>query len=786
MIKHYFTIAWRNLTKNSGFSLINLAGLSIGMAASALIFLWVNYEHSIDDFHINKDRIYQAWNKTIHNGEISCWSVTPQIMAKTIQKDYNEIELTARQNWTEEYLFAFDDIKIKGKTTFVDAGFTHMFSFNFLQGDKNTCLIDPTSMVLTRSFAKKLFGDLDPMGKNVHVDQQHIFKVSGIIDDLPSNTLFEFETLLPFSFMTQNGFTNDYWGNNSTTTWVMVRENTNIENLQAKIKPLRKSYDQETANWETFLYPLRKLSLYGRFKNGIETGGKITIVRTFTVIAFLILLIACINFMNLSTARSEKRAKEVGIRKVAGAHKNSLIRLFLSESILLSFLAGVIALFIIQFSLNPFNEMLGKKISIDWLNPNFIIGGSMFALLTGILAGSYPALFLSNFKPAAVLKGSFKKIGSDITPRKILVVSQFVFSIILIASTLIIKKQIDHAQSREQGYEKGGLVYHPLEGDMNKNYALIKNEMIQSGIAESVTLTFSPITDAWSNTSGMNWKGKDPEDRTLIDRFSADDAVTRTLGFQLIQGRDFDLKNFPSDSTAAIINETAMKKMGLTNPIGQIIEDDDIKMNIIGVVKDFIIRSPYRPINPIVIAGIKRGVNILHVKYNSKKPMKNNLTSAEKIFKKYNPNFPFTYKFVDEEYAKKFSDEKRISAFAFLFAFLTIFISCLGLLGLAAYMAQNRIKELGIRKVLGASTLQIITLLSKDFLLLVSIAFFLGSPIAYWFMNKWLMDYDYRIQIGWGIFGMAGFIAILIATITVSSQALRAAWMNPTSSLRSE
>jgi ABC-type antimicrobial peptide transport system permease subunit len=448
MIQHYFTVAWRNLSKNIGFSFINIIGLAIGMAAAAIIFLWINYEYSFDQFHINKNRIYQVWNKTNHNGEISCWGVTPQIMAKTLQKDYEEIEVTARQQWTEEYLFSIDNIKIKGKTSFVDSGFTRIFTFKFLQGDKNTCLNEPTSILLTKSFSKKLFGDLDPMGKTIQVDQQFPFKINGIIDDLPSNTQFDFECPIPFSFMAQNGFTNDFWGNNSTTTWAMVKPQVNIENLQSKIKTHRKNYDAETAGWETFLYPLHKLQLYGQFKNGIEVGGRITTVRTFTLIGFLIVLIACINFMNLSTARSEKRAKEVGIRKVAGAYKSSLIRLFLSESIIMAFLSAIIALFIIKLSLNPFNKIIGKHITVDWFNPQLLLIGLAFIILTGITAGSYPALFLSKFQPITVLKGGFKKIGSDITPRKILVVSQFVFSIMLIVSTIIIKKQIDFAQSR--------------------------------------------------------------------------------------------------------------------------------------------------------------------------------------------------------------------------------------------------------------------------------------------------------------------------------------------------
>lgn len=785
MIKHYITVAWRNLIKNPGFSFINVSGLALGLASAALILLWIQSEFKMDDFHKNKGRIYQAWNKNHDNNQISCWNVTPMPMAAAIKNEYDEVEMVARENWTEEYLYTYNDTKLKAHTKFVDSGFIQMFTFPLIQGDKSTCLNDPTSAILTQSLAKRLFGEDDAMGKTIKVDNQYLFTVKGILQDIPKNTEFDFECLLPFSFMRIHNMESSFWGNNCTTTWVMLRPNTDLEKLQSKIKMLRKKYDSGSSDWETFLYPLSRLYIHGTFKEGIEQEGRMQNIKIFSIIALFILLIACINFMNLSTARSEKRAKEVGVRKVSGAYRSSLIRLFLYESILISVISGLLALLLIYIALPFINDLLGKKISLEY-STRFFMFSLLLVLLSGLLAGSYPAFFLSKFNPVAVLKGSFKNIGASVTPRKILVVSQFVFSIALIIGTIIIKRQLDYTQERSSGYDKDHLVYHAIEGDMQKNYEAIKNDLIQSGLASSVTKTFSPITEGWSNSGGMTWQGKNPNEKTMIVRFGGDDAVIKTLGMQLVQGRDLDLKNFPTDSDGIIINQAALSLMGFKDPIGQIINDGDMNFHVIGVVKDFILMSPYKPVKPIVIAGARLEGNILHVKYNHQKSIKETLAAAEQIFKKYNPNYPFNYHFVDVEYEKKFNDERRMSEFAFVFSFLTIFISCLGLLGLAAYMAQNRIKELGIRKVLGASVGNIVTLLSTDFIVLVCIAFLIASPIAYYFMTKWLASYDYRIHIRWWMFGAAGALALFIAIITVSSQAIRAAYANPTRSLRSE
>jgi len=536
-----------------------------------------------------------------------------------------------------------------------------------------------------------------------------------------------------------------------------------------------------------FLYPISRWRLYSNFENGYETnGGRITFVKLFGIIAAFILLIACINFMNLSTARSEKRAKEVGIRKVVGAQKSSLISQFIAESVLLAFLAGIIAIIIVQLSLSGFNALTDKKLFIPYRSLYFWLTGIGFVIFTGFLAGSYPAFFLSSFQPVKVLKGTFKKANALVTPRKVLVVLQFTFAIILTICTIIVKQQIDYAKDRETGYDRNNLIYHFLTGDIAKNYQLIKNELLASGVAVSVTKTSAPLTQSWSDGWGQEWEGKDPNDRTDFRRYNEDGGLSKTAGLQFVAGRDIDVQQYPTDSLAMILNESSLKIMKFKNPLGQIVKDNDQQWHVIGVIKDFILESPYEPTKPMLIYGPKSWFNVIQMKLNSKNSTAQNLKAAEAIFKRYNPEYPFEYKFVDEEYTQKFEDEKRTGTLAGLFAGLTIFISCLGLFGLATYMAEARIKEIGVRKVLGASVTSITALLSKDFVKLVIVSILIASPIAWFAMHKWLESYNYRISISWTVFVASGILAMLIALLTVSFQAIKAAVTNPVNSLRTE
>jgi ABC-type antimicrobial peptide transport system permease subunit len=662
-----------------------------------------------------------------------------------------------------------------------------MYSYPLVKGDAKTVLNDPYSIVLTEKLSKKIFGNEDAIGKILKVENDENYKVSGILKDLPNNTQFNFEYLMSYDHKTMKGYIDSDWTDVSIRTYVLLKPNTSLASANAKIKDvITKHSGGKAAKTDLFLYPLNKLRLYSDFKNGIGAGGRIERVNIFSLIAVFILLIACINFMNLSTAIGEKRAKEVGIRKVVGARKKSLIGQFLAESIFMAFVAGVLAVIIVQLCLPLFNQLVQKQLFIDYGNIYSWLAGVCFILLTGILAGSYPAFFLSAFKPISVLKGTFKKINALIAPRKVLVVLQFTFAIALIICTIVVEQQIKYAQSRETGYDKNNLGYVFIQGDIGKNYSLIKNELLNSGVATAVSKTQAPLTQNWSSGISMKWPGKDPNVKIQINRYTEDGDLVKTAGMHLVQGRDIDIKNYPSDSTACLISESAVKAMGFKNPIGQIIFDDPINWNVVGVIKDFILESPYDPIKPFMIKGPRYGGNVIHIKLSSANSTGQNLAKAEKIFKQYNPIYPFEFHFIDEAYAQKFIDEQLTGTLASLFAALTIFISCLGLFGLATYMAENRIKEIGVRKVLGASVKSIATLLSKDFIKLVIISIVIASPVAWWAMNKWMQSFADRTPISWWIFVLSGAGMLLAAVFTSSFQTVKAAIANPVKSLRSE
>jgi ABC-type antimicrobial peptide transport system permease subunit len=786
MLKNYLKVAFRNLWKNKGFSLINITGLAIGMASAILILLWIQSEVTYEQFHQKKDRIYEAWNRAAFSGEMHCWNTTPKVLAGALKRDLPEVEHACRVNWGQNYLFSLGDKRLMMQGNAVDSNFLQVFTFPLLQGDPNTALKEPYSIVLTEGLAKSLFGDENPMGKTVRVENKDNFKVTGVAKRLPVNSRFRFNYLIPWSYLRKIGQDDQNWGNNSTRTYVLLKEHATLASADAKMKGIKTRYDSSEKHWEMFLYPISRWRLYSSFKGAEESGGKIEFVRLFGIIAAFILLIACINFMNLSTARSEKRAKEVGIRKVVGAQRGALVSQFIGESILLAFFAGVVALAIVQLSLPGFNTLTDKKLTMQYGNPWFWLTGLAFVVFTGLLAGSYPAFFLSGFQPVKVLKGTFRAVNALITPRKVLVVLQFSFAIILIICTIIVKQQIDHARDREAGYNKSNLIYHFITGDISKNFELIKGELLSSGVATAVCRTSSPLTESYSDSWGFEWVGKAPDDKTDFSRFCTDQNLIATTGLKLAKGRDFNLKEYLTDSTGIILNESAVKAMGFKDPLGQIIKDDGISWHVIGVIKDFILESPYTPITPMVIEGAKGWFSTVNIRLNDAHPTAENLKKAKVIFSRYNPEYPFQYNFIDQEYAQKFDDEKRTGTLAALFAGLTIFISCLGLFGLATYMAENRVKEIGVRKVLGASVAGIVNLLSRDFLWLVIISFFIAAPIAWWAMHKWLQAYPYRVSIQWWVFVMAGGLSMGIAVATVSWQAIRAALANPARSLRSE
>ena len=789
MIRNFFKIAWRNLLRNKGFSFINIFGLAVGMGSTILILLWIQNEISHERFHKNLDRIYTLNNRDKFNGELWAWNTTPKILAPTLQQDYPEVEEAVRIT-RASFLMSFGDKHLIESGNFIDPSFLKVFSFPLIQGNAAIALNQVHNIVVTQKFAKKFFGNEDAVGKIIRIDSSDNFTVTGVMKDLPNNTSFDFEYLLPWSYMNKIGWNDSSWGNNSIQSYVLLKPGVSQSAFNAKIKNVTIDHTKGTGDSSTtqvFTQPLKDQWLYSKSENGKYVGGRVETVRLFGIIAAFILLIACINFMNLSTARSEKRAKEVGIRKVVGAQKRFLITQFVGESVLLALFAFVLALVMVEMSLPSFNNLVGKKLFIDFGNVHYWLFALAFIFFTGILAGSYPAFYLSSYKPVKVLKGTFKASHALITPRKILVVLQFTFAIALIICTMIVEQQINYAQNRDTGYVQDQLAYTFIQGDVDKHYESIRSELMSSGAVLAVSKSMSPITQQYSDGWGWQWTGSTQEDlKTDFVRMASDADFVKTMGTRLIEGRDIDVFKYPTDSSAMLLNEAAVKAMHLKNPVGTIVNADGGIWHVVGILKDFIYRSPYEKVQQLAVLGPKSWFNVIHFKLNPNNTTEKNLQAIQTIFKKYNPQYPFDYKFADESYAVKFRDEQRIGTLAALFAGLTILISCLGLFGLATYMAENRIKEVGVRKVLGASVLTITALLSKDFLKLVVISLVIASPVAWWAMSMWLEKYTYRVNIGWWVFALAGLLSVAIALITVSYQSIKAAIANPVKSLRTE
>lgn len=788
MIKNNLKIAWRNLLKNKGYTIINIIGLATGIAAVLLIALWIQNQFLYDSFYTNKENIYKLWNRTDYQGNINVGSITMAPAAEALKREYPEVEHSARLYWATESLISFGDVNIKSKGNEVDPDFLKIFNFPVLQGISDDMLSRSNNIVLTKSLSESLFGQENALNKTVTFGSGESYKVSGVVEDQPSYSSFNFKYLIP---LTENRIkeSGSNWNTNTYYTFVTLKAGVDVDQFNAKIQPLVRANAKDLKWTSVFLYPITKQYLYGNFKNGVPVGGRIDQVRLVGGIGLLILGIACINFMNLSTARSQKRSKEVGVRKVVGAKRWSLIQQFLIESMLLALIAGIIAIAMTILFLPAFNRILGAPLLVDWSSPLIWSIGLGFVLLTGLLAGIYPAFVLSAFKPIKSLKGT-SSISSLFSFREALVVIQFGIAIFLIVATLVIRLQISHAGEREIGYNTAQLIEIPVEGNLEQRYEAVKTALLDNRTATDVTRTGWTITaDNASSGGNFTWEGVTPEQEKnttfTIVRTSGDDFV-KTLGLTLIDGRDIDYVNFPADSTAVLLNETAIKTMGLQNPVGKYIKWGDAVFTIVGIVKDYISGSPYQEVQPVLIHPEKKYLQNIILRTNSQLSMHQTLANIETVVKKINPNYPFSYRFVDEQYAQKFKQQEQIGRLALVFSVLAIFISCLGLFGLASYIAETRTKEIGIRKVLGASVIGITTLLSKDFVKLVIIALLLGAPVAWWAMNAWLGNFAYRIDISWWIIVLAGSLAILIAIVTVSFQSLKAAKTNPVNSLRNE
>lgn len=803
MIFNYFKIAFRNLTKYKVYSVINIGGLAVGMSVAILIGLWVYDELTYNQYHKNYDRIGQIRSVSTEpsNGTKEGSPYMPIPMATALKENYKHLFSKVLVSWAiGDFTLKADEKNLSRRGHFVEPGILELLSLKMLQGSYDG-LRDPHSIVLSESTAKSIFGDTNPLNKNIKIDNQIDVKVTGVYEDIAKNSQYgEVQFFTPWDlWVASNEWVKPnvtFWGNTSFGINVELQPNVSLETAQAGLKDfyeknmpkdfytIMKAYKPEI-----FVYPMSQWHLYSDFTDGFPSGGRITFVWLFSIIGIFVLLLASINFMNLSTARSEKRAKEVGIRKAIGSIRWQLIGQFFSESFLVVLISFVIACIIIVLSLNGFNELADKAIALPFGNVYFWVCSVLFIVFTGLLTGIYPALYLSSFQPIKALKGTFKLGPFAAVPRKTLVVVQFTVSVVMIIGTIVVYQQIQHAKNRPVGYKQESLLNISLnDPNYEGKFDLFKTELLQSGVVSGVALSNSPLTSIWNRSNGFTWKGKAPETPDGFNKIRVTSDFGKTIDWKVIAGRDFS-SDYKTDSAAVILNEAAAKHIGLKNPVGEYIKSSDGKLvwQIIGVTKDMIIQSPYEPIDgTFYFLDFSKSTKQMTMRINPTANAAEALHKIEAVFRKLVPSASFDYRFVDEVYAKKFTQEQRIGKLSFLFAVLAIFISCLGLFGLASFMAEQRTKEIGIRKVLGATVTNLWQMLSKDFVVLVVISCLIAAPIAYYFMNEWLQKYTYHTEISWWIFALTGAGALFITLLTVSYQAVKAALMNPVKSLKSE
>jgi len=790
MIKNYLKVAWRNLVRNKAHTFINIAGLSVGLACSLLILLWVNDERSVDAFHQHKDRLFAVY-QTLYDGHTANAGYgTPGPLADELKRTIPEAEYASGWGFGGQHMFKSEDKLLKLDGNSAQPDFFKMFSYPLLEGNVQNALNTPSSLAISRKMADDFFGSpANALGKTLRLDNRKDFTVSAVFEDLPANSSQHFEYLTNwFEFLQENPWAG-LMTNIGPGTYVQLRAGADPALVNQKIARFFDRYHPDQAKDnngpQLTLQPYSEVYLHGNFMNGKVQGGKIGYVHLFSIVAIFILLIACINFMNLATARSLKRAKEIGVRKVAGAMRSSLIQQFMVESLLVTLFAVAIALGLLTFLLPLFNQLTGKQIALPFRQLSFWLELAVVTLSTGLISGSYPALFLSSFKPVKVLKGTLKMDSGTAIFRKGLVVFQFVLSIVLIIGTIMVSRQVNYLQSVNLGYDRENLVYVPLEGKVGTQYEVFKHEALKMPGIQSVTRTSSTPTLIQQSDDAIDWTGADPNLNVQFTYTYAGYDFTKALKLTLISGRDFS-PGFPSDSSGFLINQSALQLIGYKDPIGKRLKFRGKEGHIIGVLKDFHFSSLHDPIKPLVVPfgeNLDYGNALIRTQPGQTKQA---ITSLDTLCKQLNPDFSFSYAFSDEEYNKLYNNEQIVSKLSDAFSFLAIFISCLGLLGLPMFTAEWRTKEIGIRKVLGASVGSLFALLSSEFLLLVIIALMIASPIAWYAMNKWLQTFAYHTGAQWWMFALSGGLIILIALATVSFQAIKAALVNPIKSLRSE
>ena len=788
MLRNYFLVTIRNLIKNYVYSIINVSGLAIGITCSILILLWVQDELAFDKFHPKSDRLYQVWVNAEFDGNINSWRSVPLPTHMAMKDADTKIKNTAVTDWGNEHLLRVNDIRIIKLGYFASDEFLEMFEFPLIQGDASVVLDDASSIVITESLAKTLFPDEDPMDKIIRVDNENNVKVVGILKDVPENSTFQFDYLLPWNYYYQHSdwvkrnTTN--WGNYSFQVYVELDKPENEISVEQNIADLLTRNGQDDIERKFFLHPLIRWRLHSNFENGVETGGMSDYVQLFTIIAIFIVVIACINFMNLATARSERRAREVGIRKSVGSTRWELILQFIGESVFIALIAFIIAIGLSQLLLPSYNTLVEKQLFIDYTNYNYWLFGIGFVLIIGLFSGSYPAFYLSHFSPVKVLKGKVHIGKGASTPRKVLVTLQFSFSILLIIGTIVIYQQIQLSKGRDLGYDQENLISVTYNDELAENYNVIKQELLNSGEALAVNRSNSAITQINSNNF-LGWPGKPEDLRVIFTTISTDYDYCKTMGIKILEGRDFS-EDFKSDTLAIIINKAGLEIMGLENPIGTEFDLWGHKRTLIGIIDNVIMGSPSQPVKPMFAIMDPTWIGVVTIRLRKTNDLNASLQKVQSVFEKYNSAYPFEYKFADEEFARKFTTINLTSTLASLFAFLTILITGLGLFGLASYTAEQKTKEISIRKVLGASVASLINLMSRDFSKLVIVAFIISSPISWWLMNNYLERYPIRTEIYWWIFPVTGLIALVFALTIIIAQSLKAAHANPVNSLRNE
>ena len=797
MVRNFFKTTMRNLLKKKSFSVMNIAGLTIGITCAALIFLWVEDELTFNHYFKNRDNLYQVMTNQTYDAETFTFLSTPGLLGPTLPKDMPEISHTARTTWLQRNPIAKGEKSLAADGMMVDSSFFSMLGFEFINGNAAKPFEQLYSIVLNERMALKMFNTTNVIGQTVKMNNDREYVVSAVFKSFPTNTRFEnIDWYTNFDIFFKNNEWLLNWGNNGIQTFVTLKPGTDVKALNKKIDGYIKTKGEGIIA-RPVLLSANDWRLRSNFSNGVQTGGKIKQVNLFSGIAWIIMLLACINFMNLATARSEQRAREVGVRKVLGSDKKMLVGQFMMESLIMAFIAVIAAVIFAALLLPSFNQLVEKQMSLRLFSPQHISSLLAIGIICGLVAGSYPAFYLSSFNPITVLKGFKVSQGTGATYiRKGLVVAQFVISIALIISTLIIYQQIIHTKNRELGINKEELIYFDQglittarDGSAGTRFSTVENDLKSTGVVESVSLNSNTAFQVGSNSSNYSWKGKEENSEILIGMDWVTPDYINSMGMKLLSGRNFNADGL-ADSNNIIINES-LARMIAKNPAdaaGQIINREETRFTIIGVVRNFVYNNVYGSIAPMIMYSDPNGANTNNVNVRFKKdvPYQAALDKVKNVVAKYNPGSPFESRFVDEEFDKLFKTESLIGKLAFLFAGLAIFISCLGLFGLAAYTAEKRNKEIGIRKILGASVPKIAAMLSGDFLKLVALSCLIALPLSWWLMNNWLKDYEYRVSIQWWMFGIPVLLAMIIAIITVSTQAIRAAIANPVKSLRTE